>query len=119
MKLIEFKSHKDYFDNEYEMSLIKTKRYSLLRITLVTSDVLSPFYMQLSIGQGSLSNLYCYVYKWGFDMTIFPVHYYYSDPEPEIIKGVTNEDIDSFEKQMKIAKKVMSEDIECLKALGD
>ena len=105
MKLIEFKSHKDYFDTEYEMSLIKTKRYSLLRITLVTTDVLSPFYMQLSIGQGSLSNLYCYVYKWGFDMTIFPIHYYYSDPE--------------FKQQMDIAKKVMNEDVECLKALGD
>ena len=105
MKLIEFKSHKDYFDTEYEMSLIKTKRYSLLRITLVTTDFLSPFYMQLSIGQGSLSNLYCYVYKWGFDMTIFPIHYYYSDPE--------------FKQQMDIAKKVMNEDVDSLKALGD
>ena len=105
MKLIEFKSHKDYFDTEYEMSLIKTKRYSLLRITLVTSDFLSPFYMQLSIGQGSLSNLYCYLYKWGFDMTIFPIHYYYSDPE--------------FKQQMDIAKKVMNEDVDSLKALGD
>ena len=105
MKLIEFKSHKDYFDTEYEMSLIKTKRYSLLRITLVTTDFLSPFYMQLSIGQGSLSNLYCYVYKWGFDMTIFPIHYYYSDPE--------------FKQQMDIAKKVMDEDVDSLKALGD
>ena len=105
MKLIEFKSHKDYFDTEYEMSLIKTKRYSLLRITLVTTDFLSPFYMQLSIGQGSLSNLYCYVYKWGFDMTIFPIHYYYNDPE--------------FKQQMDIAKKVMNEDVDSLKALGD
>ena len=104
MKLIEFKSHKDYFDNEYEMSLIRTKRYSLLRITLITSDVLSPFYAQLSIGQGSLSNLYCCLYKWGFDMTIFPIHYYHSDPE--------------FKQQMDIAKKVMDEDVASLKALG-
>ena len=103
-KLIEFKSHKDDFDNEYEMSLIKTKRFSFFQITLVTTDFLSPFYMQLSIGQGSLSNLYCYVYKWGFDMTIFPIHYYHSDPE--------------FKQQMDIAKKVMNEDVDSLKALG-
>ena len=104
-KLIEFKSHKNDFDNEYEMSLIKTKRFSFFQITLVTTSFLSTFYMQLSIGQGSLSNLYCYLYKWGFDMTIFPIHYYYSDPE--------------FKQQMDIAKKVMNEDVECLKALGD
>ena len=104
-KLIEFKSHKNDFDNEYEMSLIKTKRFSFFQITLVTTSFLSPFYMQLSIGQGSLSNLYCYLYKWGFDMTIFPIHYSYSDPE--------------FKQQMDIAKKVMNEDVECLKALGD
>ena len=105
MKLIEFKSHKDYFDNEYEMSLIKTKRYSLFRITLVTTDVLSPFYAQLSIGQGHLCNLYCYLYKWGLEITIFPIHYYYYDPE--------------FKQQMDIAKKVMNEDVDSLKALGD
>ena len=103
-KLIEFKSHKNDFDNEYEMSLIKTKRFSFFQITLVTTDFLSSFYMQLSIGQGSLSNLYCYVYKWGFDMTIFPIHYYHSDPE--------------FKQQMDIAKKVMNEDVDSLKALG-
>ena len=107
-KLIEFKSHKDYFDNEYEMSLIKTKRFSLLRITLVTNDILSPFYAQLSIGQGNLFNLYCYAYKWGIDITIFSIHYDlvpYSDPE--------------FNQQMEVAKKVMNEDVESLKALGD
>ena len=105
-KLIEFKSHKNDFDNEYEMSLIKTKRFSFFQITLVTTSFLSPFYMQLSIGQGSLSNLYCYLYKWGFDMTIFPIHYYYSDFSPE------------FKQQMDIAKKVMDEDVDSLKALG-
>jgi len=104
-KLIEFKSHKDYFDNEYEMSLIKTKRFSLFRITLVTNDVLSPFYAQLSIGQGNLSNLYCYLYKWGLEITIFSLHYYYNDPE--------------FKQQMEVAKKVMNEDADSLKALGD
>lgn len=110
MKLIEFKSHKDDFDNEYKMSLIKTKRFSLFRIILVTNNFLSPFYAQLSIGQGSLSNLYCYVYKWGLDITIFPIHYSYdpvpySDPE--------------FKQQMEVAKKVMNEDVDSLKALGD
>ena len=103
-KLIEFKSHKNDFDNEYEMSLIKTKRFSFFQITLVTTSFLSPFYAQISIGQGSLSNLYCYVYRWGFDMTIFPIHYYYSDPE--------------FKQQMDVAKKVMNEDADSLKALG-
>lgn len=106
MKLIEFKSHKDDFDNEYKMSLIKTKRFSLFRIILVTNNFLSPFYAQLSIGQGSFSNLYCYVYKWGLDITIFPIHYSYdSDPE--------------FKQQMEVAKKVMNEDVDSLKALGD
>ena len=105
MKLIEFKSHKDYFDNEYEMSLIKTKRFSLLRITLVTNDILSPFYAQLSIGQGNLFNLYCYAYKWGLEITVFPIHYYYNDHE--------------FKQQMEVAQGVMDEDVECLKALGD
>jgi len=104
MKLIEFKSHKDYFDNEYEMSLIKTKRFSLFRITLVTNDILSPFYAQLSIGQGNLFNLYCYLYKWGLEITIFSIHYYYNDPE--------------FKQQMEVAKKVMNEDADSLKALG-
>ena len=104
-KLIEFKSHKNDFDNEYEMSLIRTKRYSLFRITLVTTDVLSPFYAQLSIGQGNLCNLYCYAYKWGIDMTIFHIHHYFYDAE--------------FEQQMKVAKKVMNEDIDSLRRLGD
>jgi hypothetical protein len=37
-------------------------------------------------------------------MTIFPIHYYYYDPE--------------FKQQMEVAKKVMNEDVESLKALG-
>lgn len=77
MKLIEYKINKDIYGYEYTITFVKMKKHSALQVSLSTSIRPAYPYIQISMGQKSLLNIFIYCYKVGFEMSYFAANWHY------------------------------------------
>jgi len=72
MKLIEFGTNKDY-GKEYYLTLLKTKRYSLLQVEVDIGEYGDWFelpYLQINMGYGRLFSFLFTIARFGFTFDI-------------------------------------------------
>ena len=69
MKLFDFEKREDYGTDLY-FSFLKTPSYTLLQVSVSYCEFASWPYLQITLGQNKLFGIFCYFYKFGFDVDI-------------------------------------------------
>lgn len=69
MKLFDFKK-KNIYGNEFLISFLKTKSYTLLQLSFYYDSYFAAPYFQLSIGQNNLLDILTYAGRFGIEMSL-------------------------------------------------
>lgn len=76
MRLFDFRHRLDW-GHDFNFGFLKTRRYSLLQISISWSEYAGWPYLQLQFGNGKLFGILFWAYKFGFDLDFIGNTWYY------------------------------------------
>ena len=70
MKFFDYETRDDW-GKDYYFSFLKTKKYTVIQISLMVGETVDPFYLQIRMGSGSFFEFLLCTWRLGFDVSVF------------------------------------------------